>query len=159
MTITNNVTRMLEAKKIKFSAHALPEEKLGAKEAAQLIGVPAEVVFKTIVAVRTTPGKPILAVVPGDRELNLKMLAKAVGEKKIKTATHQQAESLTGLQTGGISPLALVNKGFQVIVDQSAQSHDAIYVSGGQRGLNIEIAPKDLIQLTRARISTLTSKI
>jgi Cys-tRNA(Pro)/Cys-tRNA(Cys) deacylase len=158
MTITNNVTRMLDAKQVKYTPHALPEEKLGAKEAAELIGVPADVVFKTIVAVRTTPGKPILAVVPGDRELDLKLLAKAAGEKKIKVATHQQAESLTGLQTGGISPLALINKGFQVFVDQSAKSLQAIYISGGQRGLNIEIAPKDLLQLTRARFASIADK-
>jgi Cys-tRNA(Pro)/Cys-tRNA(Cys) deacylase len=159
MTTTNNVTRMLEAKKIKFTAHALPEEKLGAEKSAKIIGVPAEVVFKTIVAVRTTPGKPILAVVPGDRELDLKMLAKAVGEKKIKLASHQQAESLTGLQTGGISPLALINKGFQILVDKSAQTHPTIHISGGQRGLNIEISPQDLIKLTHARVSQLSSLI
>jgi Cys-tRNA(Pro)/Cys-tRNA(Cys) deacylase len=157
MTITNNVTRMLEAKKVKFTVHALPEEKLGSQKSAELIGVPVEIVFKTIVAVRTKPGKPILAVVPGDRELNLKMLAKAVGEKKIKLASHQQAESLTGLQTGGISPLALINKGFQILVDQSAQTHLTIHVSGGQRGLNIEISPQDLVTLTHARFSMLTS--
>lgn len=155
MTVTNNITRMLEAKKIKFTAHALPEEKLGAMRSAELIGVPAEVVFKTIVAVRTTPGKSILAVVAGNRKLDLKLLAKAIGEKKVKLATHQQAESITGLQTGGISPLALINKGFQVVIDQSARPHSSIYVSGGQRGLNIEIAPEDLIQLTRARIASI----
>ena len=157
MPITNNVTRMLEAKKIKFRAIALPEEKLGAQEAAELIGVPAGQVFKTIVAVRTTPGKPILAVVPGNREVDLKLLAKAVGEKKIKLASHQQAESITGLQTGGISPLALINKGFQIFVDQTAQTHTAIYISGGQRGLNIEIDPKDLVKITNARIADLCS--
>lgn len=157
MTTSNNVTRMLEARKIKFSAHALPEEKLGAREAAELIGVPAGLVFKTIVAVRTNPGKSILAVVPGDQELDLKLLAAAVGEKKIKLASHQQAEAITGLQTGGISPLALINKGFQILVDQSAQAHAAIYISGGQRGLNISISPKDLIEVTRARFARLTS--
>lgn len=156
MPITNNVTRMLEAKKIKFRAHALPEEKLGAQEAADLIGVPAGLVYKTIVAVRNSPGKPILAVVPGDRELDLKLLAKAAGEKKIKVASHQQAESITGLQTGGISPLSLINKGFQIFVDQTAQAHAAIYISGGQRGLNIEIDPNDLIRLTQARFASLT---
>ncbi|MBN2046125.1 MAG: aminoacyl-tRNA deacylase [Anaerolineales bacterium] len=157
MTVTNNVTRMLDARKVKYTAHVLPEEKLGAKQAAQLIGVPSEVVFKTIVAVRATPGKPILAVIPGDQELNLKLLAKSIGDKKVKLASHQQAESLTGLQTGGISPLALINKGFQVLVDSSALSHPAIFVSGGQRGLNIEITPQDLLAITSARTAALCS--
>lgn len=151
MTISNNVTRMLTAKKIKFEAHALPEEKLGAVEAANHLGVEAHQVYKTIVAVRTTPGKPILAVIPGDKELDLKLLATAVKEKKIKLATHSQAEVLTGLQTGGISPLALINKGFQVVLDESIRSQDQIFISGGQRGLNIELSPKDLIKLVKGR--------
>lgn len=155
MTITNNVTRMLDAKKITYTAHALPEEKLGAVEAADYLGVAPHQVYKTIVSVRTTPGKPILAVVPGDKELDLKLLAKAVKEKKIKLATHTQAEELTGLQTGGISPLALINKGFQVLLDESVKSHDQMFISGGQRGLNISLAPKDLIKLTNARTANI----
>ncbi len=156
MTITNNVTRMLDAKKVSYTAHALPEEKLGAARSAEILGVPASQVYKTIVAVRTGPGKPVLAVVPGDKELDLKLAARAVGEKKLKVATHQQAEELTGLQTGGISPLALINKGFQVLLNHSALNHETIFVSGGQRGLNIEISPKDLIKLTNARSAVLT---
>jgi Cys-tRNA(Pro)/Cys-tRNA(Cys) deacylase len=151
MTITNNVTRMLDAKKIKHTAHALPEEKMGAVEAAAHLGVAPSHVYKTIVAVRVIPGKPILAVVPGDKELDLKLLAKAVKEKKIKLASHNQAETLTGLQTGGISPLALINKGFQVVLDESIRSHEKVFISGGQRGLNIELAPKDLIKLVNGR--------
>ena len=68
MTIVNNVTRYLDAKKIPYTPHALPEEKLGAVEAAQLLNMPPTQVFKSIVAVRTGPGKPLLGVVPGDQE-------------------------------------------------------------------------------------------
>jgi len=156
MTIVNNVTRMLDAKKISYQAHVLPEEKLGAVEAAIHLGVPQEKVFKTIVAIRITPGKPVLAVIPGDTELDLKLLATVLREKKIKLASHNQAEELTGLQTGGISPLALINKGFQVVVDLRALTQKTIYVSGGQRGLNIELSPQDLIQLTNARTAPLS---
>lgn len=157
MSITNNVTRILDAKKVKFTAHSLPEEKLGAVEAAELLDVPASQVFKTIVATRTGPGKPILAVVPGNREVDLKLVAKAVNEKKVKLASHQQAEELTGLQTGGISPLALINKGFQVFIDQSAQNLETIFISGGQRGLNIQLSPLDTAKLTNARFVPLSS--
>lgn len=148
---------MLDAKKIKYTAHELPEVKVGAQEAAEIIGVPAGQVYKTIVAIRNGPGKPILAVVPGDRELDLKLAAKTVGEKKLKVAAHQQAEELTGLQTGGISPLALINKGFQILIDRSALSFEIILISGGQRGINISISPKDLIKLTNARTADLTT--
>ena len=156
MTIVNNVTRMLDAKNISYQAYALPEEKFGAVEAAIHLGVSPGKVFKTIVAIRTTPGKPILAVIPGDTELDLKLLAEVLKEKKIKLASHQQAEELTGLQTGGISPLALINKGFQILLDQKALQNGTIFISGGQRGLNIELSPQDLIKLTNARAALIS---
>ena len=155
MTTINNVTRLLDARKISYTAHKLPSEKLGAMDAASYLGASPELVYKTIVAIRTTPGKPILAVVPGNKELDVKLLAKAVNEKKVRVATQQQAEDLTRLQTGGISPLALINKGFQILIDQSALIHSTIFISGGQRGLNIEISPKDLIKITNARTAAI----
>lgn len=156
MTIINNVTRLLDAKNISYTAHELPQEKLGAVGTAGHLGVSPDLVYKTIVAIRTTPGKPILAVVPGNKELDLKLLAKAIKEKKVRVATQEQAEEITKLQTGGISPLALVNKGFQILVDQSALAHSSIFISGGQRGLNIELAPKDLIKITNARTAVIS---
>ena len=156
MTIVNNVTRMLDAKKISYQAHTLPGGKLGAVEAAIHLGVPPGKVFKSIVAIRITPGKPILAVIPGDTELDLKLLAAVLREKKIKLASHNQAEELTGLQTGGISPLALINKGFQVLLDKKALQQETIFVSGGQRGLNIDLTPDDLIKLTNARTALIS---
>jgi Cys-tRNA(Pro)/Cys-tRNA(Cys) deacylase len=156
MTAVNNVTRFLQSQKIEFVAHELPPEKLGAMITAEILDVDPARVFKTIVATRTRPGKPILAVVPGDRELNLKLAAKAAGEKKIKLASHAQAEELTGFQTGGISPLALINRGFQVLIDQTALEQDTIFISGGQRGLSIELNPVDLISLIKVKTAPLS---
>jgi Cys-tRNA(Pro)/Cys-tRNA(Cys) deacylase len=153
MPITNNVTRMLDAKKIKYTAHDLPQEKVGAVEAAEIIGVPPEMVFKTIVAVRPKGGKPVLALVPGIAELDLKALAAALGEKKVSLASHAEAEKLTGLQTGGISPLALINKGLQVVADTSFTRHNQVVISGGQRGINIQLAPGDVVKLVNARLA------
>jgi Cys-tRNA(Pro)/Cys-tRNA(Cys) deacylase len=150
---TNNITRMLEAKKISFKAYELPVEKLGARETARLLGVPAELVYKTIVVMREGKGKPILATIPGTSEVDLKMLAKALGEKKLRLPSEREAEQLTGLQAGGISPLALINKGFQVVIDAAAQDQVEIHVSGGQRGLNICLPVKALAQLTNARFA------
>lgn len=152
---TNNVIRLLEARKIPFSAYELPEEKLGALETARLIGVPAEQVFKTIVVTREAKGKPLLAVVPGANEVDLKALARAVGEKKVFLPTEREAESLTGLQAGGISPLALINKGFQVVLDESAMAYPEIHISGGQRGLNIRLPVSDLVGLVNARLANI----
>ena len=153
---TNNVTRFLDSRKVRYQAFELPAEKLGAIESARLLGVPADLVFKTIVVTRPKGGKPILAIVPGPREVDLKLLAEVVGEKKLNVPTQHEAEELTGLQAGGISPLALINKGFQVFLDQSASDHDQIHISGGQRGLNIRLPVKALVDLTRARLAPIS---
>ena len=108
MTVTNNITRFLDSRKVKFEALELPAEKLGALEAAQFLSAPAEQVFKTIVTKREK-GKPVLAVIPGPRVVDLTLLASFLGEKKMFLPTEREAEQLTGLQAGGISPLALIN--------------------------------------------------
>jgi len=71
----------------------------------------------------------------------------------VQVPSQREAERLTGLQAGGISPLALINWGFTIILDASAQAHEQIHVSGGQRGLNIRLAVKDLVKLTNARLA------
>jgi len=153
MTPTNNVTRMLDARGIQHTAHQLPEEKIGALEAARILGVPAEAVFKTIVVTREKPRPPLLVLVPGTASVDLKKVATAVGDKKVHLPSEREAEALTGLQAGGISPLALINKGFKVLIDASAQAQGFIYVSGGQRGLDIRLGVEDLVQLTKARMA------
>ena len=152
----NNVTRFLDQKKIQYTLFELPEKKLGAVLTAELLDVPLATIYKTIVVKRTGRGKPILAVVPGTEEIDLKALAKAVGEKKVILATEKEAEALTNLQAGGISPLALLNRGFQVVVDGSIHEHTEIHISGGQRGMNIRLPAADLIQLTSARIAKIS---
>ena len=155
MTITNNVTRFLDARKVKYAAHEVPAEKLGAVEVAQLMGVPVERVFKTIVTKREK-GKPVLAVIPAPHVVDLKMLASILGEKKMHLPSEREAEQLTGLQAGGISPLALINKGFQVVLDSTAQSFDEVYISGGQRGLDIQLGVGDLVKLVNAKIGSVS---
>jgi len=157
MNITNNVTRFLDARKVQYVAHQMPAEKLGAIEAAQYMGVPPEQVFKTIVVVREKK-KPILAVVPGPRVVDLKLLAAFLNEKKVHLPTEREAEQLTGLQAGGISPLALINKGFQVVVDSAAHEYEKIYISGGQRGLDIQLAVEDLLRLTNGRVGVISKE-
>jgi Cys-tRNA(Pro)/Cys-tRNA(Cys) deacylase len=149
----NNVTRLLDQRKILYAVYEIPEEKVGALETARILDVTPEKVFKTIVVTRPTRGKPILALVPGTNEVNLKRLAKALGEKKLKLATQNDAEHLTGLKAGGISPLALINRGFQVVIDSSAENFDQIHISGGQRGLNIRLSAAALANLVKARFA------
>lgn len=153
---SNNVIRLLQSRKIPFTEFETPAEKLGALETARLLEVPPEIVFKTIVIVREKAGKPILAVIPGPNEVDLKALAACAREKKVLLPTEREAEQLTGLQAGGISPLALINKGFQVYLDDSARSHALIHISGGQRGLNIRLPVSALISLTGARLGKIS---
>jgi Cys-tRNA(Pro)/Cys-tRNA(Cys) deacylase len=150
-----NVTRMLDARKILYTAHELPNEKIGAIEAAAYMGVAPELVYKTIVVTREGKGKPILALVPGPSDVDLKALAKVLGEKKVFLPTEREAEHLTGLQAGGISPLALIQRGFQVVLDERARQHAEIYISGGQRGLDIRLPVEALVTLTGARLASI----
>jgi Cys-tRNA(Pro)/Cys-tRNA(Cys) deacylase len=152
MAIANNITRLLDSRKISYMAFELPGYKIGAVETARLLGINPELVYKTIVITRPK-GKPILAVIPGPNRVDLKLLATAIGEKKVTLPSERAAEELTGLQAGGISPLALLNKGFQVVIDSSAQTRSEIHVSGGQRGLNIRLPVKALAELTHARFA------
>ncbi len=156
--ITNNVTRLLDQRKIDYQAYELPNEKLGALETARYLDVAPELVYKTIVVIRKGRGKPILAVVPGTAEVDLKALAVALDEKKVKLPTQREAEDLTGLEAGGISPLALLNRGFEVVIDTSAQDHEQIYVSGGQIGLNIRLPVEALKKLTKARFAAISAE-
>ena len=166
MPPVNNVTRLLDARRVSYTAFETPPEKLGALDVARLLNVEPASVFKTIVVTRDKrsspadkPRKPLLVVVPGPANVDLKALAAALGEKKVHLPTEREAEALTGLQAGGISPLALINKGFQVVIDASAQNFSEIHVSGGGRGINIRLSPNDLARLTNARFALVCSNL
>jgi Cys-tRNA(Pro)/Cys-tRNA(Cys) deacylase len=156
MPPVNNVTRLLDSRKISYTAFDTPAEKIGALETAQFLGVAPEIVFKTIVVTRDKPKKPVLAVIPGPSSVDLKLLASFLGEKKVHLPTEREAEQWTGLQAGGISPLALINKGFQVVLDEAARNYPDIHVSGGQRGINIKLPVTDLVKLTNARLAQIS---
>ena len=156
MPTVNNVTRFLDAQRVAYTVFETPAEKLGALATAEFLQVSPEAVFKTIVVTREKPKKPVLAVIPGPNMVDLKLLASFLGEKKVHLPTERDAEQLTGLQAGGISPLALLNKGFQFVIDSAAQNYAEIHVSGGQRGLNIRLPVSDLTKLTNARLAPIS---
>jgi Cys-tRNA(Pro)/Cys-tRNA(Cys) deacylase len=122
------------------------------EEAAALVGAPAESVYKTLVVLRDPPsGRPMLAIVPVAEQVDLKTLAAALGEKRLRMATQKEAEKLTGLQVGGISALAVSPGRFDVLIDERAQSREKVHVSAGARGMDVELAVTDLAGLTDAR--------
>lgn len=145
--------RVLDAQKIAYEAKFYSDEIHSAIEAAEALGVPPVHVFKTLVVMpESEKGRPLLVVVPGTQELDLKLLGQQpeVGEKKLRMATQREAEGLTGLLVGGISALALLQKNFRVFIDRSALELDQMYVNGGQRGVNVRLAPTDFIRVTKA---------
>lgn len=147
--------KLLDGKKISYDILSYPDHMRDAEAIAAKLGVPPGQVFKTLVVL--PPGttgraaKPLLVMLPADRQLDLKKLAKAVDAKKLQMATHAEAEKMTGLQVGGISALALLNRGFAVYLDESAQDYEQILVSAGQRGLDLKLAVTDLVNVTKAR--------
>ncbi len=155
MEFKNNVTRYLDSQKVSYQLliYAYDQGVHSAEEVAAAVGLPPRQVFKTLVVQTDEPRrKPLLVIVPGPDQLELRVLAKAVSAKKVKMATHAEAERLTGLQTGGISALALINKGFDVYLDEQANQFESIAVSAGQRGANVLLPVKDLVRLTRAKL-------
>jgi Cys-tRNA(Pro)/Cys-tRNA(Cys) deacylase len=144
-----NSMRALEQRKISYTVHEFPASIHSADGVADYLELPREMVYKTLV-VLPPAGKPMLLMTAGNGELNLKKTAKATGHKKVQMAPHKEAEKLTGLQTGGISALALLHKNFPVYIDQSALDLDKILISAGKRGVNLELSTQDLIKITNA---------
>ncbi len=116
--------------------------------AAKALGVPPERLFKTLLA--EVDGNLTVGVVPVSGRLDLKALAAAVGGKRARMAEPADAERATGYVVGGISPLGQRRR-LPVVVDESASGFPTVYVSAGRRGLQIELAPADLLRLTGAR--------
>lgn len=154
MSVKTNSMRLLDSRKVAYQVHEYSPEIHSAVEAAQAIGRPAECVFKTLVVMRETPrARPLLVMVPGDRELDLRALAKSTGDKRLRMATQKEAESLTGLLVGGIGALALLNRGFEIWIDPAAQAagREHICVNAGQRGVMLELRVDDLARVTNAQ--------
>jgi Cys-tRNA(Pro)/Cys-tRNA(Cys) deacylase len=118
------------------------------QEASEALGVPADQVFKTLIA--EVDGQLTVAVVPVAGSLDLKALAAAVGGKKAVMADPAKAERASGYVTGGIAPVGL-RRPLPVVLDETALGHGTVFCSAGQRGLEIELAPADLIRATGAR--------
>lgn len=142
---------MLEQRKVPFEFFEFDSSIRSAEEVARATGMPPETVFKTLVVEQDPPrGKPLLVMMPSTKEVDLKVLAAALGLKKLRMASHADAERHTGLKVGGISALALLNRGFDPLIDDSAAEFDEILVSAGQRGMDVRLAVRDLIALTGA---------
>jgi Cys-tRNA(Pro)/Cys-tRNA(Cys) deacylase len=146
-------TALLTKQKVTFTAHTYdvdPHASSYGEAAAASLGVEPDRVFKTLVA--SVDGRLAVGVVPVSGVLDLKALAAALGGKRATMAEPAAAERATGYVTGGISPFGQRSR-LPVVVDASAQAWPTVFVSGGRRGLQVEVAPDDLVQLTGATLA------
>lgn len=144
--------RILEQRKVPHDVFSFEATIRSAAGVARETGVPPHQVYKTLVVEHDPPrGKPLLVIMPADSEIDLKTLAEAIRAKKLRMATHRDAERHTGLEVGGISALALLGKGFPVLIDRRALGESHILVSAGQRGMDVRLAVADLVALTGAQ--------
>lgn len=151
-----NVMRILEQKKIPYTAHGYPhgETAVDGATVAKLLDKQPEQVFKTLVTVGATKEHYVF-VIPVLQELDLKKAAKAVGEKSIAMVHMQELLGLTGYVRGGCSPVGM-KKPFRTVFDRSCLMQETILVSAGKIGRQIELAPHDLLNLIRADTADLT---
>ena len=149
-------TKMLDKAKIPYRLHEYQHDaNAGAfgLEAAEKLNLATELVFKTLVA-ELDSGNLVVAIIPVDKKLNLKQLAKAARAKKAVMAAPDKVQRSTGYVLGGVSPIGQ-KKRLATFIDTSAEHLPEIYVSGGRRGLDIELTPTDLQGVTQARFVAL----
>ena len=150
MSKTTRATQSLEKLGVKFTLHSYaydPDAASIGLQAAEALGVRPERVLKTLMA--EVDGKPVCAVVPSDCEVSMKKLAAAFGAKTAKMMRPADAERLTGYHVGGISPFGQ-KKRVPVAIEETSLGHASIFLNGGQRGLQVELAPQDAVKAASA---------
>jgi Cys-tRNA(Pro)/Cys-tRNA(Cys) deacylase len=154
-TQKTNAARLLDQMGIRYELreYEVDPDDLAAETVAAKIGLPPEQVFKTLVA-RGDRNGIVMAVIPGDQELNLKALAAAAGERKIQLVPVKELQALTGYIRGGVTALA-AKRDFPVYVDETIELFEVVSISAGVRGLQILIAPADYLRATRGQLSAL----
>lgn len=154
--IKTNAVRLLEQKKIDFTVdeYCWTENHVGAKDTAKELGISADHIFKTLVAVGNKTG-PIVAVVPGNKELDLKKLAKISGNKKVDMLPLKELEPLTGYVHGGCSPVGM-KKLLPTYFALEAQNLKTMHCSAGARGLQLSVAPIDLAAIVEASFADIS---
>jgi Cys-tRNA(Pro)/Cys-tRNA(Cys) deacylase len=146
-----NSMRFLESQGVEYETLTYDSSLTDGISAAQAMNYPPAQVYKTLV-VQVKNGAYALVMIAADRTLDLKRFARSIGEKKASMTTKRGAESVTGLQTGGIGALALTHKRWGVYIDQAANDQEWILVNAGQRGVNLKVKGADLIRVLNAKV-------
>jgi Cys-tRNA(Pro)/Cys-tRNA(Cys) deacylase len=151
-----NAARLLDSLGIPYEVreYEVDPDDLAAESVARKVGLPAEQVFKTLVA-RGDKHGVCFAVVPGDQQLDLKALAQLTGDKKIDTVALKEVQPLTGYIRGGVTALA-AKKSYPVFADETLELFDVISVSSGMRGAQLLLSPADYIRATSAKLGAIS---
>lgn len=155
-TTKTNAVRLLERAKIDFSTvnYIVDENDLAATHVAEQLGEDIATVFKTLVLHGERTGF-FVCVIPGDKEVDLKKAARAIGSKKAEMIAVKELLPTTGYIRGGCSPIGM-KKAFPTFIDSSALDHSFIFISAGVRGMQIRINPSDLANFVNAEFTDLT---
>jgi Cys-tRNA(Pro)/Cys-tRNA(Cys) deacylase len=148
-------TAALKRAGIDFTVHTYEHDPAASSyglEAATALGLDPERVFKTLLA--SVDSRLVVAIVPVSGQLDLKAVAAAVGGKKAVMADPADAERVTGYVVGGISPIGQ-KKALPTVLDSSATRHATVFVSGGRRGMDLELSAADLVAVTRATVAAI----
>jgi Cys-tRNA(Pro)/Cys-tRNA(Cys) deacylase len=153
--LKTNAVRLLDQGGIQYELrqYEVDENDLSAESVAAEIGLPQEQVYKTLITEGDQTGY-LFALVPAGTELDLRLLAKVSSNKRVEVVPLRDVQAITGYVRGGVSPLA-AKKPYPVYVDETVQLWDAVSISAGIRGLQILIAPDDLIRITSAILADL----
>lgn len=151
-----NAIRIIEQQKIPYKEYefAWSEDHLSAESVTEKLGVTEGKIFKTLVAVGNKTG-PVVAVIPGEKELNLKKIAAVSGNKKVEMLHLRDLEETTGYIRGGCSPIGM-KKLFPTYIAQEANEFKEIIVSAGRRGVQIELAPEAILKITKGKMADIT---
>jgi len=154
-----NAVRLLERAGIPFElrSYRVDDDYLSAEEVATALKMPPEMVFKTLITQGDRTGH-LFALIPAGTELDLKLLAEASGNKRVGMVPLRQVLELTGCMRGAVTPLA-AKRAYPVFIDETVELWPMVSISGGMRGLQVLLAPSDLLRVTSARLVNIARSV
>ncbi len=157
MSKATRATRMLEQAGVAFTVHTYDydgdAERMGL-QAAEALGEESARVLKSLMAL--VDGKPVCVIVPADREVSMKKLAAVFGGKSARMMKPSDAERLSGYKVGGISPFGQIRPP-RTAIEEQAMMHERVFINGGQRGLQVRLAPSDAVRILNAIVAPLVA--
>ena len=145
-----NAIRILEKAGVSYELreYDIDDSAFTAEGVAEALGHEPEMIFKTLI-LRGDRSGPLIALAPAGTEINVRALAKASGDKRVEMVPQREVRSLTGYERGAVTPLGM-QRSYPVFIDETVELWDIVGISGGEKGLEILLAPSDLMSVTRA---------